>query len=105
MVTNGRSDHISVKINGKPSLILSPIPPGRGVGEEEEEELINETETTRSLFLNELRGVQKDTSRRPGKHVVTWVPQCWDNGASGLELEVRKPSSWDPFPGKGALTK
>ncbi|KAK4810963.1 hypothetical protein QYF61_014435 [Mycteria americana] len=49
---------------------------------EEEEELVDEMETTRSLSLSELRDI-----RRPGEHVVTWLLRCWDSGASSLELE------------------
>jgi len=26
----------------------------------------------------------------PGKHIVTWLLQCWDNGASSLELEGKE---------------
>ncbi|KAK4830467.1 hypothetical protein QYF61_011191 [Mycteria americana] len=51
--------------------------------EEEEEELVNKMVTTRSLSLSELQDMQKDFSRRPGKH-------CWDNRASSLELEGRE---------------
>ncbi|KAK4832073.1 hypothetical protein QYF61_020629 [Mycteria americana] len=66
--------------------------------EEEEEELVNEMETTRSLSLSELRDMQEDFSRRPGKHIVTWLLQCWDNRASSLELE----EGIDKAIGKGA---
>ncbi|KAK4811072.1 hypothetical protein QYF61_016358 [Mycteria americana] len=31
--------------------------------------------------------MRKDFSHRPGKHIVTWLLRCWDNGASSLELE------------------
>ncbi|KAK4810706.1 hypothetical protein QYF61_007680 [Mycteria americana] len=36
---------------------------------EEEEELVDEMETTRSLSLSELRDMRKDFSHRPGKHI------------------------------------
>ena len=49
--------------------------------EGEEAELINEAVTAQSLSLSELRDKQKDFSRRPGKHIVTWLLRCWDNGA------------------------
>ncbi|KAK4806253.1 hypothetical protein QYF61_013397 [Mycteria americana] len=57
---------------------------------EEEEELVNETETTRSLSLSELRDMRKYFSRRPGEHVVTWLLRCWDSRASSLELEGKE---------------
>ncbi|KAK4819771.1 hypothetical protein QYF61_011371 [Mycteria americana] len=56
--------------------------------------------------------MQKDFSCRPGKHVVTWLLRCWDNGASSLELEgkeakqlesLSKEGSIDKAVGKGAL--
>ncbi|KAK4815144.1 hypothetical protein QYF61_017585 [Mycteria americana] len=63
---------------------------------EGEEELINETETTRSLCLSELQDMRKDFSSHPGKPVVTWLLRCCDNGASSLELagkEAKQPGS------------
>jgi len=54
---------------------------------------LQETETeviTRSLSLSELRDMQKDSSRHPGEHIITWLLCCWDNGASSLELEDRE---------------
>ncbi|KAK4815129.1 hypothetical protein QYF61_017404 [Mycteria americana] len=63
------------------------FPPGKNLGEEE---LINETVTTRSPSLSELRDMQKDFSCHPGKHIVTWLLRCWDNGASSLELEGKE---------------
>ncbi|KAK4811298.1 hypothetical protein QYF61_023350 [Mycteria americana] len=58
--------------------------------EEEDEELVDAMETTRSLSLSELRDMREDFSRRPGEHIVTWLLQCWDNGASSLELEGKE---------------
>ncbi|KAK4811305.1 hypothetical protein QYF61_023357 [Mycteria americana] len=40
---------------------------------EEDEELVNETETPRSLSLSELRDMRKDFSRCPGEHIATWL--------------------------------
>ncbi|KAK4821357.1 hypothetical protein QYF61_018895 [Mycteria americana] len=57
---------------------------------QEEEEVVDETETTQSLSLSELQDMQKDFSHRPGEHVVTWLLQCWDNGASSLELKGKE---------------
>ncbi|KAK4821436.1 hypothetical protein QYF61_020019 [Mycteria americana] len=73
--------------------------------EEEEEELINETETTRSLCLSELRDMQKYFSRCPGKHVVTWLLQCWDNGASSLELEGKEAKQLGSLSREGGIDK
>lgn len=58
--------------------------------EEEETEIINESETTRSLSLSELRDVQRDFSHHPGEHILTWLLRCWDSGASSQELEGKE---------------
>jgi len=34
--------------------------------------------------------MQKDFSHHPGEHIATWLLQCWDNGASSLELEGKE---------------
>jgi len=60
---------------------------------------------TRSLSLSKLQDMRKDFSCHPGEHIATWLLRCWDNGASSLELEGKEVSSWDPWPGKGALTR
>ncbi|KAK4826016.1 hypothetical protein QYF61_003837 [Mycteria americana] len=73
--------------------------------EEEEEELINEMETTRSLFLSELQDMRKYFSHRPGKHIVTWLLQCWDNGASSLELEGREAEQLGSLSREGGIDK
>ncbi|KAK4815719.1 hypothetical protein QYF61_006757 [Mycteria americana] len=79
---------------------------------DEEEELVNEVETTQSLSLNELRDRQKDFSHHPGDHIVTWLLQCWDSGASSLEFESKEAKQLgslsrergiDKVIGKGAL--
>ncbi|KAK4806340.1 hypothetical protein QYF61_017209 [Mycteria americana] len=73
--------------------------------EEEEEELVNETETTRSLSLSELRDMQKDFSRRPGEHIVTWLLRCWDSGASSLELEGKEAKQLGSLSREGGIDK
>ncbi|GAB0208328.1 hypothetical protein GRJ2_003298500 [Grus japonensis] len=50
--------------------------PSREQEEEPEPEVI-----TRSLSLSELRDMQKDFSRLPGEHIITWLLRCWDNWA------------------------
>jgi len=45
---------------------------------------------TRSLSFSKLRHMRKDFSHHPGKHLVTWLLRCWDNGASSLELEGKE---------------
>ncbi|KAK4821708.1 LOW QUALITY PROTEIN: hypothetical protein QYF61_027780 [Mycteria americana] len=71
----------------------------------EEEELVNETVTTRSLSLSELRDMQKDFSHRPGEHVVIWLLQCWDNRASSLELEGREAKQLGSLPREGGIDR
>ncbi|PKU29468.1 hypothetical protein llap_20228 [Limosa lapponica baueri] len=60
-----------------------------GSSREQEEEAEPEI-ITRSLSLSKLRDMQKDFSRLPGEHVVTWLLRCWGNGASSLDLEGRE---------------
>ncbi|KAK4811230.1 hypothetical protein QYF61_022127 [Mycteria americana] len=73
--------------------------------EEEDEELVNETETTRSLSLSELRDMRKDFSRRPGEHIVTWLLRCWDSGASSLELEGKEAKQLGSLSREGSIDK
>ncbi|KAK4815853.1 hypothetical protein QYF61_009021 [Mycteria americana] len=72
---------------------------------EEEEELMDEMETTRSLSLSELRDMRKYCSHHPGEHVVTWLLQCWDNGASSLELQGRKGKQLGSLSREGGIDK
>ncbi|KAK4807112.1 hypothetical protein QYF61_018453 [Mycteria americana] len=72
---------------------------------EEEEELVNETETTRSLSLSELRDMRKDFSRRPGEHIVTWLLRCWDSGANSLELEGKEAKQLGSLSREGGIDK
>ncbi|KAK4810677.1 hypothetical protein QYF61_007477 [Mycteria americana] len=72
---------------------------------EEEEELVNETETTRSLSLSELRDMRKDFSRGPGEHIVTWLLRCWDSGASSLELEGKEAKQLGSISREGGIDK
>ncbi|KAK4810672.1 hypothetical protein QYF61_007472 [Mycteria americana] len=72
---------------------------------EEEEELVNETETTRSLSLSELRDMQKDFSRRPGEHIATWLLRCWDSRASSLELEGKEAKQLGSISREGGIDK
>jgi len=44
--------------------------------------------------------MRKDFSRHPGKHIATWLLQCWDKGASSLELKVQG-SQAAGIPGQG----
>ncbi|KAK4811243.1 hypothetical protein QYF61_022140 [Mycteria americana] len=72
---------------------------------EEEEELVDETETTRSLSLSELRDMRKDFSHRPGEHIVTWLLRCWDSGASSLELEGKEAKQLGCLSREGSIDK
>ncbi|KAK4811190.1 hypothetical protein QYF61_019821 [Mycteria americana] len=72
---------------------------------EEEEELVNETETTRSLSLSELRDIRKDFSRHSGEHIVTWLLRCWDSGANSLELEGKEAKQLGSLSREGGIDK
>ncbi|KAK4827196.1 hypothetical protein QYF61_015224 [Mycteria americana] len=71
--------------------------------EEEEAETINVVVTT--LSLSELREMQKDFCPRVGEHIVTWLLQCWDNRASGLELEGREAKQLGSLSREGGIDK
>ncbi|KAK4810571.1 LOW QUALITY PROTEIN: hypothetical protein QYF61_004534 [Mycteria americana] len=73
--------------------------------EEEEEELVNETESTRSLSLSELRDMRKYFSRRPGEHIATWLLRCWDSGASSLEFEGKEAKQLGSISREGGIDK
>ncbi|KAM6104279.1 uncharacterized protein LJ206_019086 isoform 2-T2 [Theristicus caerulescens] len=73
--------------------------------EDEEAESTNEMVTTRSLSLSELRDMRKDFSRHPGKHIITWLLRCWDNGASSLELEGREAKQLGSLSREGGIDK
>ncbi|XP_049683074.1 ubiquitin carboxyl-terminal hydrolase 4 isoform X4 [Accipiter gentilis] len=68
-------------------LVRDESEPGSSREQEEEAE---PKIITRSLSPSELRDIQKDFSRHPGEHIVTWLLRCWDSGASSLELEGRE---------------
>ncbi|KAK4831213.1 hypothetical protein QYF61_016050 [Mycteria americana] len=73
--------------------------------EEEEEELVDEIKTTQSLSLSELRDTRKDFSHCPGRHIVTWLLQYWDNGASSLELEGKEAKQLGSLSREGGIDK
>ncbi|GAB0208219.1 hypothetical protein GRJ2_003287600 [Grus japonensis] len=75
-----------------------------GPSREQEEELEPEV-ITRSLSLSELRDMQKDFSCHPGEHIITWLLQCWDNGASSLELEGREAKQLGSLSKEGGIDK
>ncbi|KAK4818021.1 hypothetical protein QYF61_004145 [Mycteria americana] len=72
---------------------------------EEKEELVDETETTRSLSLSELQDMQKYFSHRPGEHVVSWLFRCSDNGSSSLELEGKEAKQLGSLSWEGGIDK
>ncbi|GAB0199239.1 hypothetical protein GRJ2_002389300 [Grus japonensis] len=75
-----------------------------GTSREQEEEPEPEV-ITRSLSLSELRDMRKDFSRLPGEHIITWLLQCWDNGASSLELEGREAKQLGSLSREGGIDK
>ncbi|GAB0208738.1 hypothetical protein GRJ2_003339500 [Grus japonensis] len=74
--------------------------PSREQEEEPEPEVI-----TRSLSLSELRDMRKDFSRLPGEHIITWLLRCWDNRASGLELEGREAKQLGSLSREGGIDR
>ncbi|KAK4811353.1 hypothetical protein QYF61_027582 [Mycteria americana] len=78
--------------------------PGPSKGEEEEE-LVDKTETTRSLSVSELRDMRKDFRCHPGEHLVTWLLRCWDSGASSLELEGKEAKQLGSLSREGGIDK
>jgi len=71
-----------------------------GSSQEIETEII-----TRSLSLSELQDMQKDFSRHPGEHIVTWLLRCWDNGANSLELEGKEAKQLGSLARDGGIDK
>jgi len=49
--------------------------------------------------------MHKDFSRHPSEHIVTWLLQCWDNGASSLELEGNEAKQLESLASKGGIDK
>ncbi|XP_049685369.1 uncharacterized protein LOC126050896 [Accipiter gentilis] len=68
--------------------------------EEPEPEII-----TRSLSMSELCDMRKDFSHHPGEHIVTWLLQCWDSGASSVELEGKEAKQLGSLSREGGIDK
>jgi len=49
--------------------------------------------------------MRKDFGHHPGDHFVTWLLQCWDNGASSLELEGREVKQLGSLAKEGGIDK
>jgi len=60
---------------------------------------------TWSVPLSEPQDMQKDSIHHPGKHIVTWLLWCWDNGASSLELEGREAKQLGSLAREGGSDK
>lgn len=73
--------------------------------EREETEIINESKIARSVSLSELWDMWKDFSRRPGKHIITWLLQCWDARANGLERDGKQDKDLGSLPKEKAIDK
>ncbi|GAB0203944.1 ceramide transfer protein [Grus japonensis] len=83
-------------------LVRDDDEPGPSLEQEEEPE---PEAITQSLSLSELRDMRKDFSRLPGEHIITWLLQCWDNGASSLELEGREAKQLGSLSREGDIDK
>jgi len=85
---------------------VSPVRDDNEPGPSQEQEKEAEPEIiAQSLSLSELRDRWKHFSCHPGEHVVTWLPRSWIKGPAAWNQRARKPSSWDPWSWKGALTR
>jgi len=49
--------------------------------------------------------MRKDFSHHPGEHTVTWLLQCWDNGARSLELEGKEAKQLGSLARDGGIDK
>ena len=49
--------------------------------------------------------MRKDYSRIPGEQICTWLLQCWDSGAAGLELEGREAKQLGPLAKQAGIDK
>ncbi|XP_074909170.1 ubiquitin carboxyl-terminal hydrolase 4 isoform X3 [Buteo buteo] len=83
-------------------LVRDESEPGSSQEQEEEAE---PKIITRSLCPSQLRDIQKDFSRYPGEHIVTWLLRCWDGGASSLELEGREAKQLGSLSREGGIDK
>ncbi|KAJ7412315.1 hypothetical protein BTVI_46736 [Pitangus sulphuratus] len=52
--------------------------------------VVQRLEVLGSMTPAELRDLRKDYSRLPGEWILTWLVQCWDNGARSHMLEGHK---------------
>ena len=75
-----------------------------GPSQEQEKEAEPEI-IIQSLCQSEQRDMRKDFSLHPGKHVVTWLSQCWDNWASNLESEGREAKQLGSLAREGGTDK
>ena len=75
-----------------------------GPSQEQEKEAEAEI-ISRSLSLSKLRDTRKDFSHHPGKHIITWLLRCWDNGASILELEGKEAKQLGSLAMEGGIDK
>ena len=46
-----------------------------------------------------------DFIHHPGKHIVTWLLLCWDNGAGSLGLEGKETKQLGFFSREGGIDK
>ena len=49
--------------------------------------------------------MQKDFTRHPGEHIITWLLRCWDNGADGHDLEGREAKQLGSLAREGGIDK
>jgi len=47
----------------------------------------------------------RNISAAPGKHIITWLLRCWDNGASSLKVEDREAKKLGSLAREGGIDK
>lgn len=60
---------------------------------------------TRPLKINEIRGSRQDFARHPNEPTVTWLLQCWDNGANSVSLDSREAHQLGSIAGDSAIDR
>lgn len=71
----------------------------------EQEEKAEQEVTSTSISLSELQDMQNHISHHPGEDIVTWLLQCWENGAGSLKLEDREAKQLGSLAREGDIDK
>ncbi|PKU35649.1 hypothetical protein llap_14051 [Limosa lapponica baueri] len=58
-----------------------------------------------SPSLEDLQNMMKDFSRHEGETLISWLLQCWDNGADAIDLDVSKAKQLGNLAKEGGTDK